>query len=260
MPEDSRYSIDILDVALNVIEAMASDQHENYSPSALAREFKINRSRVFRILKTLEMRGYVEYDRKTESYRLGMKFLAISSNIRDRLSVGREAEEILKALAVETGDTSYLMITSGLSAIVVERYSGEKMLQSSAPIGTQLPFHVGAAPKVLLAFMPREQQEKILAEMELRGFTANTITNKRAFRKTLKEIRQQGYSVDEQDFEHGAYAFGAPVFDHDGKVVAGLSVITPSARYSPEIRKRLIHLVTDAARRLSLKLGYQSIQ
>jgi IclR family KDG regulon transcriptional repressor len=95
--------------------------------------------------------------------------------------------------------------------------------------------------------------------MELERFTPNTITDMKAFRKTLGEIKKRGYSVDEQDFELGAYAFGAPVYDHDGQVVAGISITTPTARYTPESREELIRLVTNAARRLSLKLGYQSI-
>jgi len=111
MPEEDRYVIEILDVALDIIDSMAFNQQEYHSPSVLARQSNINRSRTFRILKTLERRGYVDYDSKMETYRLGMKFLAISKNIRDRLSLRREAEEILKELAAETGDCAYLIIS-----------------------------------------------------------------------------------------------------------------------------------------------------
>ena len=64
--------------------------------------------------------------------------------------------------------------------------------------------------------------------------------------------------MDEQDFEIGAYAFGAPVFDHEGSIVAGISITTPTARCSPERRKELIRIVLAAAQKLSEKLGYQS--
>src|SRR5512143_2546387 len=98
MPEDDRYTIEILDVALNVIDMMASDQEEYYSISSLAKQFNINRSRTFRILKTLEGKGFVAYDPKTEMYRLGLKFLAISQSIRSRLNLRSEAERVLKDL------------------------------------------------------------------------------------------------------------------------------------------------------------------
>jgi DNA-binding IclR family transcriptional regulator len=258
MPDDDRYTIEILDVALNIIDTMAFNQEEYHSPAVLARQFNINRSRTFRILKTLERRGFVDYDSRSESYRLGMKFLAISKNLRDRLSLSREAEETLKTLAAETGDTSYLIILSGTSAIVVDRYSGDNMLQLAAPIGSRLPLHTGAAPKVLLAFMPEEQREHVIDEMKLPAFTPNTINNKIILRKTLAAIRKQGFAVDEQDFEIGAYAFGAPVFDHEGSIIAGISITTPTARCLPERREHLIGLVVSAAKQLSEKLGYQS--
>ena len=257
MSDDSRYVIEILDLALEVIDTMASNQEEYLSPASIARQVKINRSRTFRILKTLERREYVDYDPKTETYRLGMKFLAISKNIRERLSLRREAEEILKDLASTTGDSSYLVISTDKAAIVIDRYTGDNMLQLSAPIGTQIPFHVGAAPKLLLAYMPEEERQQVLEQMELTYFTPNTITDKNQFLNTLADIRAHGYSVDEQDYEMGAYAFGAPVYDHDGCVIAGVSITTPTARYADERRANLIHLVVEAAETLSRKIGYQ---
>jgi len=258
MPEADRYVIEILDVTLNVIDTMASSQEESHSPSMLAKQFNINRSRMFRIFKTLEHSGFVDYDPKTETYRLGLKFLDIAQNIRNRLSLRKEAEQVLKDLAAGTGDCSYLIIASGNSAIIVDRYSGDNMLQLSAPIGSRLPLHTGAAPKLLLAFMPDDQREQLVREMELPSFTPNTIKDKDTLRKVLAEIRQQGYAVDEQDFEVGAYAFGAPVFDHEGNVVAGISITTPTARCSPKRHKELISMVLAAAQKLSEKLGYQS--
>jgi len=77
------------------------------------------------------------------------------------------------------------------------------------------------------------------------------------FRKTLDEIRRVGYSVDDQEFEIGVYAFAAPVRDHYGNVIAGVTITTPAARYSPERREELILTVVTAAEKLSMRLGYQ---
>jgi IclR family KDG regulon transcriptional repressor len=106
--------------------------------------------------------------------------------------------------------------------------------------------------------MPADQRERIIDGMEFISFTPNTITDKNTFGKTLDEIRRNGYAVDEQDYELGAYAFGAPVYDHEGNVVAGMSITTPTARYTPECRQERIHLVQRSAKKLSEKLGYQS--
>ena len=258
MAENDRYVIEILDVALNAIEAMASSENEFHSPSGLARHLNINRSRLFRILKTLERRGYVEYDPKTETYRLGLSFLTISQDIQDRLSLRREADDLLKKLAIDTGDCVHLIVLSGSSAIVIDRYLGENMLQVAAPIGALLPLHTGAAPKLLLAFMLENERERLLGELELAAYTPFTITDKGALRQVLATIRQTGYSVDEQDFEIGVYAFGAPIYDNTGLVVAGISITTPTVRYDPERRERLIQMLLTTARAISNRLGYRS--
>lgn len=257
MLDNDRYIIDILDVALNAIDWMASSKQESFSLVELAQQFKINRSRMFRILKTLERRSYVEYDPNTETYKLGLKFLAISENIRGRLNLRREAETVLKNLADETGDSAHLLVLNGNSAIVVDHYLGDNMLQVAAPIGEILPLHVGASPKLLFAFLPEMERERILGEIELNPYTPNTITDIAAFRRKLDEIRRTGYSVDEQDFEIGVYAFAAPVRDHHGNVIAGITITTPAARYSPQRGDELIDTVITAAQRLSERLGYQ---
>jgi IclR family KDG regulon transcriptional repressor len=257
MTESDRYVIEILDVALNAIEAMASSENEFHSPSGLARHLKINRSRLFRILKTLERRGYVEYDPKTETYRLGLSFLTISQNIHDRLNLRREAEDLLKKLAMDTGDCVHLVVLSGRSAIVIDRYLGENMLQVAAPIGELLPLHTGAAPKLLLAFMLENERERLLADLELEAYTPYTITDKQALRRALETIRQTGYSVDEQDFEIGVYAFGAPIYDNSGLVIAGISITTPAVRYDTERREQLIRMLLNTARAISSRLGFR---
>lgn len=260
MSETDRYTIEILDVTLNAIEAMASSEKESHSPSALARHLKINRSRLFRILKTLERRGYVDFDPQTETYRLGLKFLTLSQHISERINLRREAEDLLKKLANDTGDSVHLVCRSRNSAIVVDRYLGDNMLQAGTPIGEQLPLYTGAVPKLLLAILPEEERERILSKMDLAPFTPNTITDKNHLRRVLAAIRQNGYSVDDEELEIGVYAFGAPVYDDMGYPLAGISVTTPVVRYDLERRFELIRMVVATARELSCRLGYRPKQ
>ncbi len=256
MTVSDRYTIEILDVTLTAIEAMASSEKEFHSPSGLARYLNINRSRLFRILKTLERRGYVDFDPKTEMYRLGSKFLSLSRNIRDRFNLRRESEDALKKLAADTGDSVHLVCMSKNCAIVVDRYVGENMLQVSAAIGDQLALHIGAVPKLLLALLPDDERERILNEIVLTRYTPTTITDKNELRRVLDQIRQSGYSIDDQELEVGVYAFGAPIYDNTGCVIAGISVTTPVVRYDLARRNELIKMVVTTAREISIRLGY----
>jgi DNA-binding IclR family transcriptional regulator len=124
------------------------------------------------------------------------------------------------------------------------------------PIGRPLPLHIGASPKILLAHLPAEERKRIIQHMELVRFTPNTITDRCELDRRLAEIRTQGYAVDEEDFEIGVYATGAPVRDHSGCVVAGVTVTTPAVRYTPQRRQELITMVVQAASRISGQMGW----
>ena len=255
MPENDPYIIDIIDVALDVIEHI-NDDSKVYRASEVARALGVNRTRVFRILKTLEARGYVNFDPDTQGYKLGVKFLHIGANVRERLDLRREAETILVELSRVTGDSAHLLILRGHRAVTIDRRQGENRLQVASPIGQSLPLYVGASPKILLAYLPEEERERVLQGIELEHFTDNTIADLNELRECINTIRQQGYAVDEEDYEHGVFAIGAPVFDHTGSVIAGITITTPGARYSMERKKELIDLVVKAGQKLSEKLGY----
>ena len=255
MLEKDSYVIDIIDVALDVIEHI-NDDSKVYRASDIARALGKNRTRVFRILKTLEMRGYVDYNADTQGYRLGVKFLQIGENVRERLDLRREAETILVELSRKTGDSAHLLILQGTRAVTIDRRQGDNRLQVASPIGQSLPLYVGASPKILLAYLPDEERERIVKGIELERFTDNTIADLNELREYLTIIRQQGYAVDEEDYEQGVYAIGVPVFDFTGRVIAGITITTPGSRYSTQRKQELIDLVVEAGKRLSEKLGY----
>jgi IclR family KDG regulon transcriptional repressor len=249
------YVIDIIDVALDVINCL-NDHTKSYRASDIARKLGVNRSRVFRILKTLNARGFVDYDPDTQGYHLGVKFLHFGENVRERLDLRREAEPILVELAHLTGDSAHLLILQGERAVTIDRRQGENRLQVASPIGQSLPLYVGASPKILLAYLPEAERERIIKSFDFESFTENTITDANALRKCIEKIRQQGYAVDEEDYERGVYAIGAPVRDATGRVIAGITLTTPGSRYSSKRGKELIALAVEAAKKLSEKFGY----
>jgi IclR family KDG regulon transcriptional repressor len=255
MQDHHPYIIDIIDVALDVVDYL-NDHSHYYRVSEIAQDINVNRTRVFRILKTLEARGFVDYDSYSKGYRLGIKFLHIGENVRERLDLRREAEPFLVELARQTGDSAHLLILQGDRAVTIDRRQGKNRLQVASPIGQNLPLYVGASPKILLAYLPDAERERIIQSIKFESFTKNTITNSNELRRCLERIRQQGYAIDEQDYESDVYAVGAPVMDDKGSVVAGVTITTPGSRYSSKRRTELIALVVEAGNQLSKKLGY----
>jgi DNA-binding IclR family transcriptional regulator len=255
MVDESQYVIQSLDVALDVLEYLADTRARSLRISEIARALGISRTRVFRVLKTLEHRHYVRSDPETSGYRLGLKCLKISEQVRAQTDVRREAEPFLLELAKKSGDTAVLVVLDGDKAVDIASYQGDHVLQAAVRIGERHPLHIGASNKILLAHLPPQEQERIIQQAEFVRYTDKTITCPDKLRQCLAQIREDGYAVDEESFELGVYAIGAPVYDHANRVVAGISVTTPRTRYDPERRKRLIALTAEAARKISERLG-----
>jgi len=256
MKDKGKYTIDILDVTLDVIENLMQSGGEPLRASEIANRLGFNRTRVFRILKTLELRGYSEFDQDTQGFRLGLKFLEISKEVLKGFDLRKEVESVLVELAQKTGDSSFLLVRQGSSAIIIDRQQGEHSLQVYSYIGQSLSLHVGASPKVLLAYASEAERKNIIKSLALPRFTDNTITRKTDLRQCLEEIRNQGYAVDEEDYEIGCFSIGAPVFDVTGSIIAGISISTPGSRYNSQRKKDLIELITNAAKLVSTRIGW----
>jgi IclR family KDG regulon transcriptional repressor len=253
------YSIGSVEAALDVIESFLSVDSETQSLAEISRRLNLNKSRVFRILNNLARYGYVDQDPQTQEYGLGMKLLVLGAKVRNRLNLGETANPFLVKLAEECGDAVHLLVLVGDRAYCIARRQGHHRLQAATPIGEPLPLHIGASPKLLLAYLPQPQRDQIIDEMELIPYTPNTITDQDELRQHLAQIRARGYTIDEEDFELGVCAIGAPVRDQTGRVIAGITITTPRSRYDQERRKRLIELVVATAQQLSEKLGYLPI-
>jgi len=130
-------------------------------------------------------------------------------------------------------------------------------VQAPARVGDRLGLNVGAAPKILLAFQPEPDRSNLLREMEYHQYSSKTITDRIELEKALEQIQAQNYSVAEGDYDLSAYAIGAPLRDHTGRVVAAISVAIPQGRYTQELKQEKLRLVLNIALRLSEKLGYR---
>lgn len=97
-------------------------------------------------------------------------------------------------------------------------------------VGHRFPLHTGAPAKAMLAFLPRERLQPLLARMTFTRFTRATITSRRALVRDLEGIRACGYALDRAEEVEGCHCLAVPVFDAAGLPVAGLWFTGPSKR------------------------------
>jgi IclR family KDG regulon transcriptional repressor len=247
------YTVSALDRALTLIEALAA--HPNIGVTRIAGLTGNTKSLVFRLLYTLERRGYVRKDPATRSYALGIKMLSLGEHTRDQIDLVRVAQRHLDELVAEAHENIHLTVREGLHAICVALRESAQPLRLYAQVGRAAPLHVGGGPKVLLAYAPPDIAEAVLSG-KLPAYTPATDTSRAALEKSLETIRRTGINKSMGDLDAGAFSIAAPVRDHSGTVIGALSIAGPMTRLDAATTKRHQAMVVDYAKRLSRELGW----
>ncbi len=158
--------------------------------------------------------------------------------------------EPLQRLAATTGETSYVAAWRQGDIRVLASVEGHQPVRVSLPLGPYTDAHSRATGKLLLALASEELRNAYLAAHPLRQVTPRTIVDQELLQAELEQIRANGYSVDEQEFQPGVCCAAAPVVD-EGVVVAAFSISVPAERFR-ERRLELVDAVVSVANTLTL--------
>jgi DNA-binding IclR family transcriptional regulator len=248
-------SVQVLRKVALILDRLA-DEGE-ISASRLADLVGEPRSTVYRLLTSLQSLDMVEPGSRRGTYRLGLKLLRLGSSVVSRFDVRQSALPVMEAMHEETGNTVFLCIRRGHEAVCIERIDGRWVQSMALRLGGALPLHVGASPRVLLAFEPQEVWEEYAsAEGGLEAWTERTPTSRRELFRALTAVRERGVSISDEDVTIGMAAVGAPIRDYRGRVCAGLSMSGPRPAILGDSESRSIELITGGAAEVSRALGF----
>jgi IclR family transcriptional regulator, acetate operon repressor len=195
------------------------------------------------------------------AYRLGMAAIELGARAQRATSVSAAARPELEWLAEETGETSSLEVFYLGETLILDEVHGHHLLGTAPSIGTHWPAHATSTGKVLLAALRTGALEPSQAAQAgtdgtLRRFTDRTITNRSTLDAELERVTNLGHASVVGELEPEFVAVAAPVRNHQGQVVAAVSVGGPASRLRSDARQRSIRLVVQAAGRISEGLGY----
>jgi DNA-binding IclR family transcriptional regulator len=233
-----------------------SDEQPQLGLADLARMVGLNKTTTYRLLTALESQGLIARDLGGDTYRLGPEVITLGGRALRASDLRSVSRAELEGLARISGETATLEILVGLEVLVLDEVSGVHLVGATHYIGARWPAHATSTGKALLAFLPEAELESALT-YSLAQVTEHTLTAPEDLRRELAHIHDQAYAVAVEELEVGFAAVAAPVRNHNGQVVAALSINGPSARLNPERLRELASLVTEAAARVSAQLGYK---
>jgi len=254
--DKSEYIIQAVSHALDLLEQFHDDVDE-LGVTELSKRLKLHKNNVFRLLATLESRGYIEQNKATENYRLGLKSLELGQTFIKQMGLLRQAKLTLEHLVSQCNETAYVAIFKEDSVVYLDVVETDMTVRVVSRVGSRLPAYCTAAGKVHLSHLSDEELGALLTK-ELKGFTPNTITSIEDLKLALRQVAENGYAIDNEELDPGVRCIAAPIYDYTRRIVGAISLSGPSMRFTDSrIDDELVPLVLEAAATLSTRLGYR---
>ena len=243
--------------ALRIVKILKyiTEHPDGVSLAQLSVGLRAPKTSLFSLVRSLADGDYLAY--ADGRYQLGTAAFALGSAIVARRRFPDVAMPIIRKLADETGETTFIseLVPQDGQAVYVARAESRNPIRFMAEIGERRPLYSSSGGRVLLAFQTPEWQEAYLRWVKIVAHTPYTVVEKAKLRQILKDIRDTGLCRTHQDVHEGVSAFAAPIFNRDGDVIAALALASPTSR-AEQKADMLSDRVKEAAAAVSGVLGY----
>ena len=256
--DKEKYSIQAVDNALNVLEQFRGKRAE-LGITELSQKLGLHKNNIFRLLATLENRGYIEQDKNTEHYRLGVRSLELGRAFLSHTGLIRVAVKRMEELSNEVNETVYLSIMKENQVFYIEDWEAKRALRVASRIGERLSPLCTATGKIFLAYASEQQRNDIIESNEFIRYTDATIMSKEKYLKELVEVEKSGYAIDNQEKNLGVVCIAGPIFNYNNDVVASISISGPSIRLEENTIKDIcIEQVVECCKKVSVAIGHSN--
>lgn len=239
---------------LNLLERLSASPG-GLALSELAEQADLAPSTTHRLLQALQGQGFVTQDSELGVWKIDVKTFRIGNSFLEARDFVATSRPFLRRLTALTGETANLGIRDDGTAVFLAQSESSQMMRMITRLGSRAPLHASGVGKALMAWLPDDELERVLAERGLARVTENTLHTPESLRAGLAEIRRQGFACDREEHAIGLHCVAACIHDEHGIPLAAISVSGPVARI-PEARLlELGALVRDTAAEITARLG-----
>ena len=231
-------------------------QIEERSVTEISKALGMLPSKVSRMIRTLENEGFFEKNLENGKYRLGIQFFELGMAYVFNFPLRKLLRPHLEQIFTEVNVTTSCGILRNCKVVVVDRIQNLNIDLLTTRIGVNLPIHSTSIGKVLLAYLPEKEQDRILKSTNLVKFTDNTIIDQKLIKRHLKLIRERGYSTDEEETHEDISCIAAPIRNGNGEAIAAISLMDEKSRTNMEKLFGFVDYLKEETLFISRQLGY----
>jgi IclR family acetate operon transcriptional repressor len=235
-----------------LLEVVAS-KDQFFSLQSLAEETGIPKPTLHRMLQQLENAGLLERSGDSRQYGTGVRLRKLAENLLLNDSFHGARHGVLRSLVNEVGESCNLTALSGSEVMYLDRVETPAPLRFYLHSGSRVPVHCSASGKLFLASMAPAQRQRLLAHATLEAFTPKTLTNLDALEEEIKQVKRQGFALDNEEFLPGLLCIAVMVPSASGRSNLCVAVQAPIMRLTPEKALGLLpalHRAVDALSRI----------
>lgn len=239
-----------IDRAMQVIKVLAeSDSKHWFSITDLSKECDLPVSTMHRLLQSMIQHGLIQQDPNLKLYSMGYTWMEYGLKMYDTFDFVSLIRPEMETLMHEVEESVYFSKPIGSEAIIVERIDcPHNPIRINDQLGIRIPMNIGAANKVMLAHMQREEALKIISELVIKEEIES-------FLQLLTTIRHKGYWESHGERTKGTSSIAAPIFNHANELIGALSIGYVTFNETDERKQLLIEKVIQTGLRISAKLG-----
>ena len=253
--QHEKYVVKVLEKAMKILDVY-SRQENAFTLDDLTKRTGLDKSTVFRILRTMEKNGYIRYDQEDGFYRLGLRFMELGGVVYSSTSVRKSVSSYLDVVARSLKATvlvgvllddqfSYIDKREGDSILRIPSYLGAKMLPTETFLGL-----------TLLAFMDQPERKRLLRQYPLKKYTERTPVRLKEIEARLDDAVKEGYFLERGEFFDGVIQIGVPIRGTAGNTVAALGASLQEFRVSKENLGMTVQDLVATAELISKELGF----
>ena len=250
-----KYGAPSVKKAFAILSAVSSSKG-GMGVSDLAKKLKMAKSTVHGMASALEELGAVMRDPLTKKYKLGFTLLEIGRSAYSQIDLQTSARPVTEELMERTRTSVFLGILNWDRVTILDIVESRQGLNITAPVGSTIPLFAGAVGKVFLASMSEDQAAKIVKSKGLPRFTDNSIVDLDVYFNELRQVREKGFAVDDEEYILGVRAVASPLLGL-GQLRSAIWAVGFKASLDEKKMQKLAAETQKAARTISRRIQAQ---
>ncbi len=254
--EKSEYAVQAVSNAIDILELLGNCDHE-LSISEIVSTLELTKSNVNKLLANLEKFGYVEHNKYTGNFRLGVKTFQISQAYINKLNLIDISNQVLNDLKNKLNESTYIGVLRHSNVVYLNVIETDEPVRVLPRIGNVGPAYATAIGKAQLSTFEDKDIVSLYENKVFRKLTDKTVGSIDELLEDITVIRSRGYALDLEEYEEDVHCVAVPILDFMGEVIAGISVSGPKVRMGLDrIEEEIAPLLIESASILSGKFGY----